>query len=131
MAALRSNRPSPAACAKVLRIPEALVGAGHMSGGDGVSGALAHTLAAFPAPPEQPQPLLPLIRAAEPYPVDALGEILAGAVIAIVRQVQCPPALAAQSVLAAASLAAQGHHDVMHPMGRAVPLSLMLVTIAE
>lgn len=41
-----------------------------------------------------------------------------------------PPALAAQSVLAVASLAAQAHADVLLPFGQARPLSLILATIA-
>lgn len=82
---------------------------------------------------ERPEPL-PLRRecsSAQPYPVKALGKVLAGAVRAIVDKVQCSEAIAAQSVLAAASLAAQAHANVVHPAtsdGR--PLSLFLVTVA-
>ncbi len=56
---------------------------------------------------------------------------MADAAHAIASLTQCPPALAAQSVLAAAALATQGHFDAMHPMGKAVPISLHLVTVAE
>src|SRR3546814_5458411 len=66
---------------------------------------------------ERPEPL-PLSREsapAQPYPVKALGKVLAGAVHAIGDKVQCPEAIAAQSVLAAAALAVQSHVDVVHP----------------
>lgn len=82
-------------------------------------------------PRRGPLPLVPQALAASDYPTDALGQILGEAARAIVAMVQCPSELAAQSVLAAASLAAQGHADVMHPMGKAIPISLMLVTVAE
>jgi hypothetical protein len=46
-------------------------------------------------------------------------------------RVQCPDAIAAQSVLGAASLATQAHADVAIPAtGHARPLSLFLVTVA-
>jgi Protein of unknown function (DUF3987) len=83
------------------------------------------------APAGEPLPLIPPAATPAPFPVAALGGVLADATQAIVALVQCPPALAAQSVLAAAALATQGHDDVMHPMGKAVPLSLAFVTVAE
>ena len=80
-----------------------------------------------------PEPLL-LRRAlppAEPFPLVALGPVLEGAARAIMDRVQCPDAIAAQSVLGAASLAAQAHADVIIPAtGHARPLSLFLVTVA-
>ena len=64
------------------------------------------------------------------FPVDALGDILAPAARAIIDRIQCPDA-AAQSVLGAASLAAQAHADVEIPAtGHAKPISLNLLTIA-
>jgi len=78
-----------------------------------------------------PIPLLPNERPGKPFPVAALGPILAGAVDAIVDMVQCPTAIAAQSVIAAASLAAQPHVNVEHPAtGKPCPVSLFLVTVA-
>lgn len=68
----------------------------------------------------------------EPFPMDALGGVLGGAVRAIADKVQCPPALAGASILAATSLAAQSHADVVIPAtGQARPLSLFLVSVAE
>src|SRR3546814_7295928 len=50
---------------------------------------------------------------------------------AIGDKVQCPEAIAAQSVLAAAALAVQSHVDVVHPAtGDTRPVSLFLVTVA-
>jgi hypothetical protein len=77
-----------------------------------------------------PLPLFPALPASEPYPTDALGPVLGPAADAIARKVQVPPALAAQSVLAAACLVAQAHADVLMPYGQARPLSLYLVTVA-
>jgi hypothetical protein len=79
---------------------------------------------------DEPLPLFPPLPPAEPYPVDALGPVLSSAAAAIARKVQVPPAMAAQSVLAAAALAAQGHADVLLPYGQPRPLSLYLVTVA-
>lgn len=81
--------------------------------------------------PSEPLPLIPPAATSAPYPVDALGGAVADAAHAITTLVQCSPALAAQSVLAAAALATQGHNDVMHPMDKAVPISLAFVTVAE
>ena len=68
--------------------------------------------------------------AAEDYPIEALGPVLGPAAAAISRKVQAPEAIAAQSVLAAASLVAQAHADVMLPYGQTRPLSLYLATVA-
>ena len=76
-----------------------------------------------------PLPLFPELPPAEPFPVHALGP-LAPAVTAISHKVQVPVAIAAQSVLAAAALAAQAHADVVLPYGQARPLSLFFVTVA-
>ena len=49
---------------------------------------------------------------------------------AIASRIQCAPALAAQSVLAVGSLAAQRLADVHLPFGQTRPLSLFVVTLA-
>jgi hypothetical protein len=79
---------------------------------------------------ESPLPLFPPLPPPELYPVEALGPILSPAAAAISRKVQVPLATAAQSVLAVAALAAQGHADVMLPYRQTRPLSLFLVTVA-
>ena len=77
-----------------------------------------------------PLPLFPDTPPAVPYPLDALGPILAPAARAIASKVQVPAAIAGQSVLAAAALAAHGHADVALPHGQTAPLSLFFATIA-
>ncbi len=87
--------------------------------------------AAEPVATPEPLPLRRALPPAEPFPLAALGAVLEGAARAIMDRVQCPDAIAAQSVLGAASLAAQAHADVIIPAtGHARPLSLFLVTVA-
>ncbi len=77
-------------------------------------------------------PPAPLVRETpppEPFPLAALGPILAAAAQAIAEIVQVPHALAGNSVLAAAALAAQPHANVQ-TLGGARPLSLFILTIA-
>lgn len=68
---------------------------------------------------------------AQPYPIDALGDCMARATRAIMERVQVPDALAAHSVLAAVSLAVQGHAVVRLPTHQVRPCSLFLATIAD
>jgi Protein of unknown function (DUF3987) len=75
-------------------------------------------------------PLAPPMAPARPYPVDALGPVLAGAAASVAAKCQCSPTLAAQAVLAVASLASQRLADVRMPYGQTRPLSLFQVTIA-
>lgn len=92
----------------------------------------APTLAAAePVPVPEPLPLRRALPPAEPFPLEALGSVLERAARAIMDRVQCPDAIAAQSVLGAASLAAQAHADVVIPAtGHVRPLSLFFVTVA-
>jgi Protein of unknown function (DUF3987)/Toprim domain len=78
----------------------------------------------------EPLPLFPPLSEPEPYPVDALGATISQAAKAIASKAQVPTAMAAQSVLAAASLAACAHADVMMPYGQGRPLSLFFATVA-
>jgi Protein of unknown function (DUF3987) len=78
----------------------------------------------------EPLPLVPPIPAARRYPVEALGEVLSGAAESIAAKCQCSPTLAAQAVLAVASLAAQRLADIRLPFRQTRPLSLYFVTIA-
>lgn len=82
---------------------------------------------------ERPLPLYRILAAAPEYPVQALGLILAPAALAIAGQAQCAVACAANSVLAVASLAAQGRADAVLPIGQGkpTPLSLYLLTVLE
>ena len=81
--------------------------------------------------PSEPTPLVPERGDRSPYPVAALGPVLAGAVRFIVEATRCAPETAAQSVLAAAALATQAHADILTPAGWAKPLSLFLGTVAK
>lgn len=66
----------------------------------------------------------------QPYPTKAMGTILGQAVQAIIDSTQCPDAIAAQSVLAAAALSVQALADVIRPGGRKPrPSSLFMVTV--
>jgi hypothetical protein len=77
-----------------------------------------------------PIPLFPPLPPARPYPITALGAVLSPPAAAIARRHQVPEAIAAQSVLAVAALAAQVHADVMLPFGQSRPLSLFFATVA-
>jgi hypothetical protein len=79
-----------------------------------------------------PRPLMREIPPADEFPVEALGNLLGSAARAIHDRVQAPMAICGQSVLAAASLAVQGHADVVLPigLGRPKPTSSYFITIA-
>jgi hypothetical protein len=79
---------------------------------------------------EPPRPLMRELPAAVRFPVEALGELLGNAALAIHDRAQNPIAICAQSVLAAASLSVMGHADVVLPIGRTVPISLFLLCLA-
>ncbi len=97
--------------------------------------AIAHAFAdAEPAASEGPMPLYRPLASAPDYPVEALGPVLAPAARAIAGQAQCALACAANSVLAVASLAAQGRADAVLPIGqdgKRSPLSLYVLTVLE
>lgn len=85
----------------------------------------------IPAPTyPEPQPLLPDLEPSNPYPLEALGDLLGGAAQAIIEIVQVPGAMAAQSVLAAAAMAVQPHGNI-NRSGQIIPLSLFCLTVAE
>lgn len=64
------------------------------------------------------------------FPIAALPPVMANAIRAIEAIAQVPVSLAAQSVLAAASLASQGHINVQTITGESSPTSLFFFTIA-
>ncbi len=76
----------------------------------------------------QPQPLQRDLELPTDYPIDALGTVLGGAVKAITHATQCPQALAAQSVLAAAALAVQPFANILID-GRVFPISENFLTL--
>jgi hypothetical protein len=77
-----------------------------------------------------PNPLRRPLPPAEPYPIDALGSILAPMARCLCTVVQAPDALCGQAVLAAAALAVQAH-GMLAMDGRKYPLSAFFVTVAE
>jgi hypothetical protein len=82
--------------------------------------------------PEAPEKR-PLFRSTPPppaFPVEALGP-LRDAVEALHERTQAPAAICAQSAMAAATLAAQPHRDVMLPGGWRKPLTGIFVSVAE
>ena len=79
---------------------------------------------------EPPRPLMRELPPADPFPVGALGDVLAPAARAINNRVQAPLAICGQSVLAAATLAVQGHADIELPTGQKRPLTNYYLTIA-
>ena len=81
---------------------------------------------------EPPRPLMRELPPADPFPVDALGDVLGAAARAIHDRVQAPLAICGQSVLGAAALVGQGHADVVLPIGpgQPRPLSLYLISVA-
>jgi Protein of unknown function (DUF3987) len=80
--------------------------------------------------PEPPRPLMRELPPADPFPVDALGDVLGAGAHAIHDRVQAPVATCGQSVLAAATLATQAHADIALPIGQTKPLSENFVTVA-
>ena len=78
----------------------------------------------------EPMPLQRPMPAPTAFPVDALGDVLGGAAKKIAEAIQAPMAICANSVLAAAALAAQAHADVEID-GRVFPLSEFFLTIGE
>ena len=86
--------------------------------------------AAQPVHDDPPRPLFRELPPATPFPVAALGGVLRPAAEAIEAITRAPVAIAAQSVLAAATLAVQAHADVTLPTGQKRPVSAFFLTIA-
>ena len=85
------------------------------------------------APVDGPLPLFSEMGPSAPFPIDALGDIMGPAAQAIANMSQIAPAVAAQSILATASLIAANYADIKAPWpgGGAVPLSLFHWTFAS
>jgi hypothetical protein len=66
----------------------------------------------------------------DPFPVDALGAVLAPAARGIHDRVRAPLAICGQSVLGASTLTVQGHANVQLPTGHVKPLSEFFASIA-
>ncbi len=81
-------------------------------------------------PDAAPLPLHRDLPPPEPYPVDALGDVLGPMANVLHEMVKAPLATCAQSVLAAAAVVVQAHADV-EVDGRTSPTSCNLVTVAD
>jgi hypothetical protein len=81
-------------------------------------------------PPMEKRPLFRPLPPPPEYPVAALGPLRAAAE-AIQARTQAPIAMCGQSVLAAATLAAQAHRDVELPGGGRKPLTEIFVSVAD
>ena len=79
---------------------------------------------------EPPRPLIRELPPADPFPVEALGDVLGAAAQGIHDRVQAPMAICGQSTLAAATLAAQGHADVQLPTNHVKPITNFFVSVA-
>jgi len=79
---------------------------------------------------EPPRPLVRQTEPAEPFPVDALGDIMGNAARGIQDRTQAPMAICAQSILGAGTLAVQGHANVELPTGQARPISSFFLSVA-
>ena len=100
---------------------------------DGAAEIRRLVAAAEAVKPEPPRPLFRELSRADPFPIDALGDVLGPAASAIHDRVQAPIALGGQSVLAAAALTVQAHADVVLPIGsgQAKPVADYFLTVAE
>jgi Protein of unknown function (DUF3987) len=74
------------------------------------------------------RPLQRSIPIAANYPVEALGNVLGAAAVAMHEAIQAPLAICGNSVLAAANLAVQAHADVVVD-GRLSPISEFFITV--
>src|SRR5262249_31571738 len=79
---------------------------------------------------EAPRPLMREVPPPDPFPVEALGTMLANAAIGIQDRTRAPIAICAQSVMAAATLVTQAHADVRLPTGQLRPVSNFFATVA-
>ncbi|MCZ6626287.1 MAG: DUF3987 domain-containing protein, partial [Deltaproteobacteria bacterium] len=108
-------------------IEKALAGNGQHYGKSNGEGRKSSNSSRSSNPPELLRRVLP---PSEPYPVDALGDILAPAAQEMHEIIQSPKAICAQSLLAGASLAVQAHANI-NIDGRNIPLSEYFLSVAE
>jgi hypothetical protein len=76
------------------------------------------------------KPLYRSLPEPDPFPVDALGDILGGVVEVMSEIIQAPKAICANSILASATLTVQGHADIWID-GRIHPTSNFFISIGE
>ncbi|MGY2732791.1 hypothetical protein ACVWYO_000465 [Sphingomonas sp. UYP23] len=96
-----------------------------------MSGMFDESFEAAEAMAPQPLDIKTAVVDAVEYPLEALPPILAEAIRGIVEIAQVPVSLAAQSVLSAIALVAQGFINVTTITGRSAPVSLFFFTVAS
>jgi hypothetical protein len=79
---------------------------------------------------ESPRPLMREMPPPDPFPIQALNGLLTDAAIGIQDRTRAPIAICGQSVMAAATLAVQGHANARLPTGQLRPLSNFYATVA-
>jgi len=86
---------------------------------------------------DEPEPLLPDLERATPFPLEALGTIIGHAAKALVQFTQAPDAIAGQTILSGLNVVAQRHIDVLVPqggdnprVGSVQPVSCFFLTVA-
>ena len=79
---------------------------------------------------KEQKPLYRPLPESDPFPVEALGDILGGAVEEMSGIIKAPKAICANSILASATLAVQGHVDLVVD-GRIYPASNFFISIGE
>ncbi len=79
----------------------------------------------------QRQPLYRESEPERPFPTGHMGAIVDGMITAVTERTRAPVAIVGQSVMAAMSMAVQGHADIVLPTGQRRPVSSFFVTVAE
>src|SRR5437867_290044 len=102
----------------------------HKQALNGGEGAASQAKDEHPTAWPEPEPLTRDIPPGDPYPLAALGDVLAGAAGVLRDVIQAPDAICAQSLLAGASLATQAYADVEID-GRVFPLSEYFLSVAK
>jgi hypothetical protein len=92
--------------------------------------SFVQTVAAEARAPCERKPLFRPLPPAPDFPINALGP-LHDVALAVQWRTQAPFAIAAQSVLAAATLAVQAHRDVVLPGGGRKPLTAIFISVAD
>src|SRR5262245_43222807 len=77
---------------------------------------------------EPPRPLMREMSPPDPFPVEALGTVLANAAVGLQDSTRWPTAICGKSVTAPATLSTQAHPVVRLPTGQLRPLSNFFAT---
>lgn len=81
--------------------------------------------------PDSPEPLRSKKSEPVDFPIEVCTPLIRNAILSIEDKIQAPTALCAQSVLATANLAVQGHANIQLPHGGIRPISCFFLSIAK